>query len=396
MKRFLFYISFLWCVIASSFGTGILSPWKEGYLDIHHINTGRGESTFCILPDGTTLLIDMGEMDFHSVRNVPVRPDTTITAAHVVADYIKTICHKDAIDYCFLTHYHVDHVGGIRKNKSPQGYYLSGITELASLLPVKKIIDKGLDIYPFEKDSTFYNYKLFIEKSHANRENFVVGSNTQISLQHDKDSKYRNFEIRNVAGNGIIWTGKGDATRKIMPELSQIKKADIPGANTLSCGIRMKYGNFSYLSMGDLTGYPKPGQPQWHDMETPLAPQLGHIEVYKVSHHGYNNATNENLLKSITPQVFVILAVNALHPNHSTLERIYSKRIYPGNRYVYQTGMNECTKVVIGDMVNRNISNQGHVVIRVEPDTKSYKVYVLDDIKNDGTVVSEHGPYFCK
>lgn len=35
-----------------------LPAWTEGCLDIHSINTGRGESTFYILPDGTTMLID--------------------------------------------------------------------------------------------------------------------------------------------------------------------------------------------------------------------------------------------------------------------------------------------------------------------------------------------------
>ena len=36
----------------------VLPPWQEGCLDIHLINTGKGESTFYILPDGTTMLID--------------------------------------------------------------------------------------------------------------------------------------------------------------------------------------------------------------------------------------------------------------------------------------------------------------------------------------------------
>ena len=38
-----------------------LPPWQEGCLDIHAINSGRGECTFFILPDGTTMLVDAGE-----------------------------------------------------------------------------------------------------------------------------------------------------------------------------------------------------------------------------------------------------------------------------------------------------------------------------------------------
>jgi hypothetical protein len=35
-------------------------PWKRGYLDIHHISTGRGSSAFILGPDGTTMMIDAG------------------------------------------------------------------------------------------------------------------------------------------------------------------------------------------------------------------------------------------------------------------------------------------------------------------------------------------------
>ena len=37
-----------------------LPPWTPGCLDIHHIATGRGNATFILMPDGTSLLIDAG------------------------------------------------------------------------------------------------------------------------------------------------------------------------------------------------------------------------------------------------------------------------------------------------------------------------------------------------
>ena len=53
-----------------------LPSWEEGMMDIYHINTGRGDAAFAILPDGTTLLIDAGVMsETHprtlSARNAP-------------------------------------------------------------------------------------------------------------------------------------------------------------------------------------------------------------------------------------------------------------------------------------------------------------------------------------
>ena len=35
-----------------------LPAWEEGYMDIHHINTGSGEFDYIILPDSTTMMID--------------------------------------------------------------------------------------------------------------------------------------------------------------------------------------------------------------------------------------------------------------------------------------------------------------------------------------------------
>jgi len=38
-----------------------LPPWTPGTLDIHQINTGRGNSALLIFPDGTSLLLDAGD-----------------------------------------------------------------------------------------------------------------------------------------------------------------------------------------------------------------------------------------------------------------------------------------------------------------------------------------------
>jgi hypothetical protein len=38
-----------------------LPPWQPGNLDIHIINTGRGDAALLILPDGTSLQFDAGD-----------------------------------------------------------------------------------------------------------------------------------------------------------------------------------------------------------------------------------------------------------------------------------------------------------------------------------------------
>ena len=72
---------------------GQLPPWENGMLDIHHINTGRGDATFFIFPDATTLLVDAGDMsETHSrtlsARNAEQKPDNSKTAPEWIVDYI--------------------------------------------------------------------------------------------------------------------------------------------------------------------------------------------------------------------------------------------------------------------------------------------------------------------
>ena len=44
-----------------------LPAWSEGFFDIHHINSARGECSFLIYPDGTTMVVDVGEfVDYQS------------------------------------------------------------------------------------------------------------------------------------------------------------------------------------------------------------------------------------------------------------------------------------------------------------------------------------------
>ena len=38
-----------------------LPAWTPGSLDIHQINTGKGNSALFLLPDGTTMLVDAGD-----------------------------------------------------------------------------------------------------------------------------------------------------------------------------------------------------------------------------------------------------------------------------------------------------------------------------------------------
>ena len=62
-----------------------LPPWTPGTLDIHQINTGRGNSALLIFPDGTTMLVDAGWGGNPSPRGTPPRPDGSRHAGEWIA-----------------------------------------------------------------------------------------------------------------------------------------------------------------------------------------------------------------------------------------------------------------------------------------------------------------------
>lgn len=385
-----------------------LPGWKEGYLDIHHINTGCGNCTFCIFPDATTMLIDAGDKNPNNERQVSPKPDARKTPGKRIAEYIMKIIPQGnlkILNYCLATHFHNDHIGGVfKQQKKDTDYFLTGVSDVFETIPMEKIVDRDYPVYNFlspkEKDNkAFINYLKFVyslqQKHCCMIEKFKVGTNSQFVLKNNPE-KYFDFEIRNLMANGIMWNGDGENVVNLFPDLTGLSKHDIPEENTLSCAIRITYGKFNYYTGGDLTGYPKPGRPVWHDVETPLGRVIGETEVCVSNHHGYGYSTNENFIKSLKPQVFIIQASNALHPEHSTLYRMLAKQIYTGHRDVFSTNMLPATRIVIGELTKQMKSTQGHIVVRVLPEGDEFNIYILDDSDTSLNVKSIFGPYKCQ
>jgi beta-lactamase superfamily II metal-dependent hydrolase len=386
-----------------------LTPWREGYLDIHHINTGCGECAFIIMPDGTTMMVDAGDNSPDDERHVAPRPNDSKTPGAWIADYVQK--HFPAnrvtmIDYFLTTHFHSDHIGGVFQTKSTKAdYYLTGISEVAEYIPIGKIIDRGYPGYnflrPAANDKVFNNYLNFIKHQATLNpdimDGFQVGVNNQFAVKYDGNGKYtEQFEIRNLIANGTMWTGTGTETVSLFPDLSGLTGTDIPEENSLSCAIKITYGNFSYYTGGDLTGYPKPGRPAWHDLETPLAPVIGKTDVCVLNHHGYNNATNDFFIKTLVPRVFIILASDALHPNHSTLYRMLAKQLYSDARDIFATNLHPAAKIVIGGLTEQMKSTQGHIVVRVSPGGSDFMIYILDDSNPEYNIKDVYSLYSCR
>lgn len=389
-----------------------LPSWTPGVLDIHEISTGRGCATFFILPDGTTMIYDAGEFtqtnaSWRIPRYVHAKPDSTMASGEWIARYIQRLL-KDIpnpqIDYALLSHFHWDHMGQVTKN-SPDSklgpYKQTGITTVAEHIPIKKIIDRGWPDYNYpveQNDATMLNYRDFLKSGIKDErmqvEQFQSGSNQQIVLQNNAD-EYPNFEIRNLAANGEVWTGVGDVTRNHYPALEVLDKEEYPNENMCSIALRLSYGKFDYFTGGDLRGIPPDGSPHWQDLETPVAQVTGPVEVSLLNHHGYIDSQNAFFVSALRPLVWLLSVWDSAHPSPMVYKRLLSEKLYPGPRDIFATGMHDANKLVVVGL-DKLASDQGHIVVRVSADGETFKVIVLDDSIENGKIKSVHGPYNCR
>ncbi len=423
--------SCLLCLLAlSAYAQEIGKPlpaWQDGMLDIHHINTGRGDAAFCIFPDGTTMLFDAGELDptsarTNSPRNAKLHPNDTKTAGEWVAWYIKKMApagKATGIDYALISHFHDDHFGGYYKGVKQSekgGYFKTGITSVGDELKIGTLIDRGYPAYDFPVDikrrlqqyvsknpaatgylKSMQNYWDFIyyhtKNTGMKAEKLQAGKSDQIVMRHQPDL-YKNFKVQNIKVNGTVWTGQGTETINLFPFLDAGNTEQLPSENQSSLAIRLDYGDFSYYTGGDNPGIIDLGAPGWTDVETPMAEAIGAVDVAVMDHHGNRDSHNAFNVKTLRPRVWISQTWSSDHPGHEVLRRVTSEYLYPGPRDLFATNMLEANILVIGDALEKAYkSMDGHIVVRVLPGGQEYFVIILNDENEANEVKAVFGPY---
>lgn len=403
-----------------------LPAWKEGMLDLHHINTGWGNAAFYIFPDGTTMLFDAGEINptderAFTPRNAPMRPNYSKRAYEWIAYYIKKVAplkEKTIIDFAAISHFHDDHFGswypGATLSASGK-YYLTGITGVGELIPIRTLLDRGYPDYnyPFNmKNSadaatsgeinylkTMQNYFDFCAAKPGNgmiTQRFKAGSRSQVKMKY-AENKFPAFYVQNVKANGLIWTGKDSSVAEFFPPVKTNDRSTWPSENGLSLVFTIHYGSFTYYTGGDCGGVISYGDKEWKDIETPVAKVIGEVDVATLDHHGNRDAVNEFQIKTFKPRVWIQQSWSSDHPGEEVLRRLTTPVLYSEPRDLFTTNMLEANRHVIGPLIDRSYKSlQGHIVVRVMPGGKEYYVIILDDSTEDMPVKSVFGPYKAK
>ena len=415
--------SFLILLFASTVtlnGQQTLPEWKEGMLDIHFISTGSGNCDLIVMPDGTTMLVDAGEMDPTSPRVLSPRntrrfPNYSKLAYQWQSEYIQAMLPSrkggSLLDYALVTHYHDDHYGSVYPGvvKSEKGdYYLSGITGVGELIGFRTFVDRGWN-YPVDlrKEATtnprlksLANYFSFIDFAVAHTgmryQPFVPGSSAQFVMCNNP-SAHPSFSIQNIQANGIVVKEGKPVT--LMPSPESITRTAIPSENHLSTGILLKYGSFKCYLGADIPGSAPAYEerPTWHDVESLVAPIVGEVDVTTTNHHANRDAMTPFYLSILKPRVIIQEVWSSDHPGHEALIRMTSQKIWQGERDLFATAMLEANRLVIGDLIEKSYrSLNGHILLRVEPGGKQYRVYILNSETESRHVAAIHGPYQTK
>ena len=234
-------------------------------LEIYFVDVEGGQATLFVTPEGQSLLIDTG-WPGHGGRD----------ADRIVAAAKKGGLSK--IDFVLLTHYHVDHAGGV-----PQ---------LFAKIPVGAFIDHGANREPGDRETeeSWEAYQKLVSSQQVTRIIAKVGDTLPIE----------GLRAEIVSSDGTL-------IQKPLPGAgahnAACSTADNPPAdrteNARSVGTIITFGKVRILDLGDLT------RDKERELVCPIN-KLGPVDIFIVSHHGWLQSNSPALLTAISPRIAIM------------------------------------------------------------------------------------------
>jgi competence protein ComEC len=318
--------------------TVALSAEPAHGLDIYFVDTEGGAATLIATPAGESILIDCG--------NPGTRDADRIHAAAQSAEL-------KAIDHLIITHWHVDHYGGI--------------AHLSELMPIHHYYDHGI---PDSLTEDPQNFPLLIQayKKAAGDKRKVLKPGDEIALKQKEGSSP--IRLQCLCGNGQVVSDKDGAAPNPIAEEHKPQPED-KSDNARSLGFILSFGDFRFLDLGDLT---------WNIEYKLVSPadKIGPVDVYQVTHHGLEISNNPVLIKTIQPRVAICGngPRKGAHPSViATLRRVPDiQAIYQLHRNVTSEPQDNTDPEFIANVDEKC---DGELIkLSVAPDAKSYTVTV--------------------
>src|SRR5205085_9697755 len=265
-------------------------PTRE--LQVHMLDVGpiEGDSILIIARSGKSVLIDAGDAG----------------KGRVILDALKRY-KIEKLDYFIATHPHPDHIGGADEvmNAIKVGTIIDNGVDLSTPAPPPTPVKKGAKPAPTPipaKKSKVKSVNSFFDEYKEARE--------KSGAQYEKTAAGKKYDL----GGGAIVTVLAPSDPFFTKEQM---KAGGNDTNANSIVLRLDYGDFSMLFMGDAE---EQTEARLLGLDLNLA-----AKVIKLAHHGSKYATSGNFLKRVQPEAAIISdgEWNRYgHPAQSVLDRL--------------------------------------------------------------------------
>ena len=229
-------------------------------LDIYLMDAEGGKAVLFVSPSGETVLIDTAN---------PVARDTERIMAMLTEAGVKQI------DHLILTHYHVDHVGGLQ--------------ELAKLVPIKHFIDHGPSV---EEREQVAGFQAAYAELYAKAKHTVAKPGDKLPVAG------LDWRIITSAGKAITTALPGGGKPNPACASFTPRPATNDPENGQSVGSVITFGKFRTIDLGDLL---------WDNEKDVMCPNnlVGTVDLYIASHHGIDASGSPALVHGLQPRVAI-------------------------------------------------------------------------------------------
>jgi competence protein ComEC len=263
--------------LATTFGaTPVLNQTPRTTLDIYFIDVEGGQATLIVTPTGESLLIDAGYPSTGTFASMPGDPAQARDPQRILA--AARHAGMKQIDYLMLSHYHADHAGGV--------------AELAQLLPIRTFIDHGQPGPNAEQGvaGTQAVYDAYAA---------LAAKGTRLSPRPGDRLPIKGIDAVMVAADGkTIETPLAGGGQRNPACVGTGVPAQEKTENPLSAAVRIQFGQFRFLDLGDLTDAPL------FALACPVN-LIGESDVYLITHHGGADAADPSFFAAVRPRIAV-------------------------------------------------------------------------------------------